>query len=378
VSGGCRNAKRGGRLAVGFGLALAALAACSPEARQRILPYFFDGVPESGALPPTRRIQQDLTREVEELRREVADLRAAAEARRQDARRTGATPPLEEARTWEDARRLLPTHPGGGADWEAAVSQGLLRPQAGLAPDSPARAVYELDVRLVSDRASRLFEVHAPHAVHTQWLACTSCHPSTFPVEWLSAGSGHPRGGSQKMRTTAITGSAIPEPPACGVCHGRVAFSFEACARCHLRIPARDSWQRPPARAPLEQARTWAEAEARIPVSEESPDWTRALADGLLAPGTGPGGGAAPPEVLDLDVERTPKGGEELKVVFRHASHTALLVCDSCHPAPFAQEAGATPISMAQIDAGQLCGRCHGTVAFPPAACVKCHPGLGG
>lgn len=64
--------------------------------------------------------------------------------------------------------------------------------------------------------------------------------------------------------------------------------------------------------------------------------------------------------------------------MFRHASHTALLVCDSCHPAPFAQEAGATPISMAQIDAGQLCGRCHGTVAFPPAACVKCHPGLGG
>jgi c(7)-type cytochrome triheme protein len=373
-----RRAGRRGRAALGLALALAALGACTPETRQRILPYFFDGVPDPAALPPTRRVQRDLTREVEELRREVADLRATADARREDVRRAGATPPLEEARTWDDVQRMIPAHPLGGHDWEAALGQGLLRPRPGLAPDAPVLAVYELDVRLVSDRASRVFEAHAPHAVHTRWLACSSCHPGTFQVQWISAGTGHPRAEPRAPRRTSITAAGIREGQACGVCHGTVAFPLQACARCHLGIPERAAWERPPPRAPLEQARTWAEVAGRITPAEGPPDWTRALADGLLKPGGGPGAAAAEADVLDLDVERTPKDAAEYKVVFRHATHTALLACDSCHPAPFAQEGGATPMTMDEINAGRLCGHCHGTVAFPPDACVRCHPALGG
>ena len=76
-------------------------------------------------------------------------------------------------------------------------------------------------------------------------------------------------------------------------------------------------------------------------------------------------------------MELVPKqDGAVLKVVFRHASHTAWLTCDTCHPVPFEQEAGTTPISMQAIFKGELCGACHDHVAFPATACIRCHVGL--
>lgn len=67
-------------------------------------------------------------------------------------------------------------------------------------------------------------------------------------------------------------------------------------------------------------------------------------------------------------------------VLFPHGTHSNMISCNSCHPAPFKEEVGATKIRMAGIFEGKWCGKCHGIVAFPvtypvqePFNCRRCH-----
>jgi len=91
----------------------------------------------------------------------------------------------------------------------------------------------------------------------------------------------------------------------------------------------------------------------------------------------------APPGVSERYV--VPKGGGVIHrgdVTFRHSIHTdAGLRCNACHPSPFAMKKGTNPMSMAAMDRGQSCGKCHnGSRAFATAAmtnCFKCHNRLG-
>jgi c(7)-type cytochrome triheme protein len=345
-------------------LAAALLSGCSAETRQRLLPYVFDGAPEPGRAepPPTRRVRQDLQREIEALRRENADLRAAAQNAAERGRGDAPERPAERARTWTEAMTLLAHDADGAVDWNRSVEAGAIRPRPGLDPATPVQAGFDLDVE-VTRGGHPFFASGFRHAPHTRWLACGSCHPSLFP---LAPGAPRP----------AVTMAAIRAGRACGACHGPVAFAVETrCPACHARVPATDTWQPPaPARA-LEGARTWDEARAGLPLKGSTPDWEAARAAGLLAPRPRPGAAAVEP--LDLDVTRVPKEGEAFKAVFRHAVHTAWLACESCHPAPFQMQAGATPMTMAELDKGELCGRCHGKVAFPMAECARCHPALG-
>jgi c(7)-type cytochrome triheme protein len=347
-------------------VALALFTGCSPETRQRLLPVFFDGVPEEGrsAPPPTRRVRQDLQRENEALRREVADLKAMLQARTEAAGRSEAVRPAERAGTFEEVRSLLPGDPSGQVDWMQALRAGAIRPRPGPGREATAQGVFDLDVRLARG-GHPFFAARFPHASHTAWLACDTCHPALFPIA-----SGTPR--------PVITMAAIRAGEACGTCHGRVAFSIAGdCVRCHPGVPATTDWQRPEPQSPLERARTWAEAVKLLPAAEGHPDWEAARTEGLLKLRAGADPGAKLEEPTDLDVERVPKNGvQALKVVFRHASHTAWLTCDSCHPQPFEQEAGATPITMTAIVRGELCGACHDKVAFPADACLRCHTQL--
>jgi c(7)-type cytochrome triheme protein len=353
-----------GLTGLGLGFALFLLG-CNPETRQRWLPYFFDGASEAGrpAPPPTRRVRQDLQREVEALRRENADLRAAVQAQAERDRGGDRERPAERARTWAEAQDILPRDAEGAVDWSRAIVTGVIRPRPGLDPAAPAQASFDMDVELA--RGHRFFSATFRHASHTRWLACGSCHPSPFGVA-----PGTPR--------PPLTMAALRAGRACGACHGPVVFGVESrCAACHSRPPATDAWQPPAPAHPLEGLRSWEEVQARLPVQGDTPDWERARTAGLFAPQSLPGQAAL--EVLDLDLERVPKeAGEDAKVTFRHRTHTVLLACDSCHPTLFEQRAGATPITMEQLDKGELCGACHGKVAFPTTACALCHPGLGG
>jgi len=349
-----------------IGLVLALIAGCSTESRQRWLPYFFDGVPEAGKPQPpaSRKIRQDLQREVEALRLENADLRAALQARADAARGAEGERPVERAQTLAEAEALLPRDASGVVDWSGAIDSGVIKPRPGLDTSAPTQAVFDLDVKVTGGRHP-FFTSGFRHAPHTRWLACGSCHPALFP---LVAGSPRP----------AVTMASLREGQSCGFCHGRVTFGVDSrCSACHPTIPTADDWQPPAPRAPLEGLHSWKEVKARLPVSSDTPDWTQALDKGLLAPQSLPSQKRI--ATLELDVDRLPKGLEDdMKVVFSHATHTRLLGCDSCHPAPYGFKAGATPITMAQLDKGESCGICHGTVAFPVSACGRCHPAMAG
>lgn len=66
---------------------------------------------------------------------------------------------------------------------------------------------------------------------------------------------------------------------------------------------------------------------------------------------------------------------------FSHDFHTGKgLACTDCHTDPFQMKKGATKITMADINAGKQCGKCHngskevgGTKVFAASDCARCH-----
>ncbi len=357
-------------LAVGGFLAALALAGCSAQTRQKLLPVFFDGVPKEGEPtppPPTRRVRRDLLREIEDLKRQLAEAREAGKARKEGALPEEAPPlPVEQAKTWEEAAKLLPKDAAGRADWVQALKTGTVAPRPGLEPKAPEQAVLELDVDLASS-PSKLFSVTFPHSAHTRWLTCGNCHPAIFPLKRQAA-------------PTVVTMAKIQAGQYCGACHGRVAFGAEGrCARCHTKIPATAGW-RPSEepRKPIERATSWDEAAKLLPVTGGVPDWAKALAEGILAPRPGLDPKATEEPPFPLDVELVPADNPALKVVFPHGAHTAWVACTNCHPGIFQMAKGVDPITMEKIYAGEYCGACHGKVAFPITACGRCHPAMAG
>jgi c(7)-type cytochrome triheme protein len=124
----------------------------------------------------------------------------------------------------------------------------------------------------------------------------------------------------------------------------------------------------------------WADRLAKLPKDDAgSIDWDKALNEGLIHPKPGLDKDAVDQEPMDMNVELTPKDQPEMKAIFPHKAHTQWLVCDNCHTEIFQMEAGADPITMDKIYAGEYCGRCHGPVAFDvSSACGRCHPAMGG
>lgn len=106
-------------------------------------------------------------------------------------------------------------------------------------------------------------------------------------------------------------------------------------------------------------------------------NWTTAVMEGWLSPK-----GMLNKELeeeealLNLNIFIEAKVPMMANVVFPHSIHTYWLSCNNCHPKIFIPEAGANPITMDEIFAGEWCGRCHGKVAFdfwPEANCRRCH-----
>jgi c(7)-type cytochrome triheme protein len=133
----------------------------------------------------------------------------------------------------------------------------------------------------------------------------------------------------------------------------------------------------------VEQApgpRTWPEALRTLPNDAAGGvDWIRALEAQAIRPKAGLDPEAKDQAIFDLDVELTPEAQPIFKVTFPHKAHTAWLACANCHPGIFQMQAGADPITMGKIFAGEFCGRCHGKVSFAvPTGCPRCHPALAG
>ena len=344
-----------------FAMVIAAMqvTACSPS-------ILLDGADKSPP-PPTRKVRRNLEQEIRELQSELdstrMQLERALNASTDDLGEE--TPPVEAAATWEEVASLLPTDYSGEIDWMLAMTSGVIAPRPGLESDAAEQAVFEFDVRF-ADSPDSMNHVTYDHASHTQWLSCDNCHPALFPLE---------RGADPPTITMADIDAGLY----CGACHGTVAFAADnACARCHQESPAQADWQPSEApRTPMEAASTWEEAERLLPVTGGSPDWAKALADGVIDPRAGIDPDTPHQQVLPFDVEMVPEAMPAFSATFAHEPHTAILTCASCHPALFTMRAGSNDITMEKIYAGEYCGACHGNVAFDVnTGCGRCHAGL--
>ena len=103
----------------------------------------------------------------------------------------------------------------GKIHWVEALNKGIIAPRKGL---SEKAELPELDLDIVMTQTAAMPHVRFPHKAHTQWLACGNCHPDIFV---------------QKAGANDITMTKVMEGEFCGRCHGKVAFSWFACERCH-------------------------------------------------------------------------------------------------------------------------------------------------
>lgn len=126
--------------------------------------------------------------------------------------------PVEKVKTWEQLVKQMPNDAVGGVDWVKALDQGKITPQPSMLAGAPDQPVLELDIELVP-KVNPPFKATFSHAVHTQQLTCSNCHPSIFEM----------KKGTAKMDMAKIMAGQY-----CGRCHGKVAFQVQTgCARCH-------------------------------------------------------------------------------------------------------------------------------------------------
>lgn len=120
----------------------------------------------------------------------------------------------------------FPTDRFGLVDWVATLDKGLIHPRGSIVANAPESVPFDMNV-LMPSKTGMIAGAHFPHKTHTTWMGCESCHIKIFI----------PLAGSNDL-----TMSRIVDGNACGVCHGKVAFPLNDCARCHVpNKPSDDS-----------------------------------------------------------------------------------------------------------------------------------------
>jgi c(7)-type cytochrome triheme protein len=219
-------------------------------------------------------------------------------------------PAIEATLDPDSVLARLPKHANGEVDWNAALEQGVIRPR-GTAPGlSPPAYLEGFGYDFVFQGPQADFDARFPHSAHTRWLACTSCHGSLI-----------------RYRGTPITMDQIGKGESCGTCHGTVAFSREACGRCHPGMPPGE--------------------------------FSAQLSDDI---------------VLARAADSTGMAATLPPSRFAHWVHRIRYRCSACHDALFPMRAGADTLKMDSLAAGRACGTCHnGTQAFGLLECIRCH-----
>ena len=116
-----------------------------------------------------------------------------------------------------DAMGEFPRDSAGLTDWVKALKDGHISPRSDISGKAPPLKPIELDI-LFSDTGA-MPNVLFPHKQHTEWLACSNCHPAIF---------------KKKKGSTTIKMDDIFKGEYCGLCHGKIAFApTKNCMRCH-------------------------------------------------------------------------------------------------------------------------------------------------
>jgi c(7)-type cytochrome triheme protein len=96
-----------------------------------------------------------------------------------------------------------------------------------------------------------------------------------------------------------------------------------------------------------------------------------------LATGVTADESSAPSEPGDIKFVRQAAGMDDVSpATFPHWIHRMAYTCYACHDSLYPMKAGATLVTMDQIQAGQSCGACHdGKTAFISnlTTCNRCH-----
>lgn len=121
-----------------------------------------------------------------------------------------------------EALQAFPADANGDIDWVKVLASRLISPRADLHGREQIRI---LDLDIIMKRTKDMPWVLFPHRQHSEWLACSNCHPRPFTE----------RAGANDMDMDSIMRGEH-----CGLCHDRVSFSIYRCERCHS-LPHRDS-----------------------------------------------------------------------------------------------------------------------------------------
>lgn len=114
------------------------------------------------------------------------------------------------------------------------------------------------------------------------------------------------------------------------------------------------------------------EALGNLPTDRNgNPDWVTSLREGNIDPRMKLDGSGRM-KVVDLDIEMKNTASMP-HVSFSHQVHTEWLTCNNCHSRIFLPQVGGNLVTMAKILEGRYCGVCHGSVAFTPLECDRCH-----
>jgi c(7)-type cytochrome triheme protein len=219
-------------------------------------------------------------------------------------------PPIEGTLDPDSVLALLPRDKAGNIDWVAALRSGVIAPRRVL-PGEEATAPPRFDFNFYF----KGFDAYFPHSAHVEWLNCESCHPTVY-----------------RYRGESTTMAAIEKGESCGLCHRTVAFPAATCERCHSALPMPEGRMKPKLEDDVVLAR----------VGEPS---AMGVTDTSFPPAR-----------------------------FPHWVHRIRYQCSACHPTPFQMRAGSARITMADLDGGQACGRCHNSrAAFGLFECDRCH-----
>lgn len=194
----------------------AGLLGCSAETQNKFMATFFDDVK---APPPKRMVREDLGREIAQLKLELAEAKSLLREKESGKGEEEVIPPAEKITSWPEVIKLFPKRTDGSIDWTAGIKAKIIAPRAGIDPRDAQQASLDLDLELTTS-SNALYAAFFPHDAHTQWLSCANCHPSIYPLK-------------QQGESEGVTMAKINAGESCGVCHGTVAFSLNACVRCH-------------------------------------------------------------------------------------------------------------------------------------------------
>ncbi len=110
----------------------------------------------------------------------------------------------------------IPVDTHGFIDWLKLKKDGIFEPLTSLNGDYTPE-VRDNEILYISK--SKIKNVLFSHNVHSSWIRCSSCHPAVF----------------KKSLKNNIKMVRMNKGQNCGLCHGKVSFTFADCERCHSK-----------------------------------------------------------------------------------------------------------------------------------------------